>query len=61
MVRSLALTFAAVSLRLGLIGFPALGLLSYADGYRVSAWLCWIPNLLVAEWWLRRSARRVGG
>ena len=27
-------------------------------GYIVVAWLCWIPNLLVVEWMIRR--RRVG-
>jgi uncharacterized membrane protein len=59
MVRSFALAFAAVTLRLGLRVLPALDLLSYADTYRVCAWLCWVPNLLVAEWWLRRGRARL--
>lgn len=57
MVRSFALTFAAVTLRLYLlVGERALGL-PYQELYAVSAWLCWVPNLLVAEWWLRRGPR----
>ena len=47
MIRSYALMFAGVTLRLEL---PFLGAsLGFLDGYRIVAWLCWIPNLLVAE------------
>jgi uncharacterized membrane protein len=53
MVRSVALTFAAVTLRLYLPIPPLLGW-SYVEGYRVIAWACWLPNLLLAEAWLRR-------
>lgn len=55
MVRSFAMAYAAVTLRLTLIGVAKLDVLSYASTYRLAAWLCWIPNLLIAEWWLRRS------
>jgi hypothetical protein len=24
-------------------------------GYQVVSWACWVPNLLWAEWWLRRA------
>ena len=61
MLRSVALTCAATTLRLYLPIPPALGW-SFVDGYRVIAWACWLPNLLAVEAWLslrqgRRSAR----
>ena len=48
MIRNYALTFAAVTLRLWL---PALGAAGYSfpEAYAAVAWLCWVPNLLVAE------------
>jgi uncharacterized membrane protein len=55
MIRSYALTFAAVTLRLYL---PA-ALMAQLDllvSYRAIAFLCWVPNLIVAELWLRRDA-----
>jgi uncharacterized membrane protein len=48
MIRSAALTMAAITLRLYLPVPPALGL-SFAEGYRIIAWACWVPNLLAAE------------
>ncbi|MBK8802471.1 MAG: DUF2306 domain-containing protein [Fibrobacteres bacterium] len=48
MLRSYALTSAAITLRLWL----PLGMLAGLDflaAYVVIAWLCWVPNLLVAE------------
>jgi uncharacterized membrane protein len=53
MIRSFALTFAAVTLRL----YLPLAFVSpwgYAATYRVISFACWIPNLLVAEAWLAR-------
>jgi uncharacterized membrane protein len=66
MIRSFGLTFAAVTLRLWLgilIGtqvpflatkyagnFDAL----FVEAYRVVMWLCWVPNLIVAEWIVQR-------
>ena len=55
MVRSFALTFAAVTLRLYLGVADAAGL-DYETSYDVVAWLSWLPNLLAVEWWLRRHA-----
>jgi uncharacterized membrane protein len=60
MTRSYALVLAAVTLRIYL---PILeGLLGEQDGYALVAWLCWVPNLIVAEAivrsWLRRSPER---
>jgi uncharacterized membrane protein len=50
MIRSYALTFAAVMLRIYLPTFQfGLGM-NFIDAYIIIAWLCWVPNLLVAEW-----------
>lgn len=54
MIRSFALTFAAVTLRLYVPVAVALPI-DFADGYRAISFLCWVPNLLVAELWLRRE------
>ena len=48
MVRNFALTFAAVTLRLWLLASMASGI-AFELAYPVIAWLCWVPNLLVAE------------
>ncbi len=55
MIRNYALTFAAVMLRTWLPISGALGI-DFLMAYRVIAWMCWIPNLLVVEWIIRRSA-----
>ena len=52
MIRSAALTFAAVTLRLELPLLIASGL-EFPTAYTTVAWLCWVPNLLAAEWMLR--------
>ena len=57
MIRSFAMTFAAVTLRLYLPIAPILGY-DFVDGYRLTAWSSWIPNLIVAELWLRRQMAR---
>jgi hypothetical protein len=56
MIRSFALTFAAVTLRLGLFPMMAAGMI-YVEAIVWLAWLSWLPNLVVAELWLRRTAR----
>jgi uncharacterized membrane protein len=48
MVRNYALTFAAVTLRLWLIVFQVAGV-EFIEAYITVAWLCWVPNLIVAE------------
>jgi len=59
MIRSFALTFAAVTLRLYL---PMVAILNieFLPAYRAIAWLAWVPNLIVAELWIasRRKPRR---
>lgn len=58
MIRSFALTFAAVTLRLYLPIAPILGY-DFMDGYRVAAWMAWVPNLLLAELYLMRQRTRL--
>ena len=57
MIRSFALTFAAVTLRLQLPFLLADGS-TYVEASRIVSWSCWIPNILFAEWWLRRKSAR---
>ncbi len=54
MVRNFALTFGAVTLRLWLpladvSGYP------FDVAYPYIAWLSWVPNLVVAEWFFNRG------
>ena len=52
MVRNFALAFAAVMLRIYLPVSMAGGI-PFEAAYPVIAWLCWVPNLVVVEAWLR--------
>ena len=56
MTRSYALIFAAVTLRLYAPFLEA----AFGEqvGYAVVAWVCWVPNLVVAEWFVRTRLRR---
>lgn len=56
MVRSFALTFAAVTLRIYLPLSQKMGI-PFPVAYAAIAWLAWAPNLLVAEWCLRAPNR----
>ena len=51
MIRSYALTFAAVTLRIYLPLSQAYGI-PFEPAYQTIAWLCWVPNLIVAEWFI---------
>lgn len=55
MVRSYALCFAAATLRLQ-IPLLTLGFGDFSTAYRVVSWSCWVPNLVFAELWLRRTS-----
>ncbi len=57
MLRSISLTFAAVTLRLYLAIGLATGL-PFIDVYRATAWISWIPNLILMELYLRGAFRR---
>jgi hypothetical protein len=55
MIRSFALTFAAVTLRLYLPLSMLLLHVRFVDAYRAISFLCWVPNLLVVELYLRNA------
>lgn len=59
MTRNYALTFAGVMLRIYVPLSGAAGI-DFLTAYVAIAWMCWVPNLLVAEWIIRRTlpARR---
>jgi uncharacterized membrane protein len=59
MIRSFSLIMAGVMLRVWMPlygGVASLGLVhfSYETAYAAVAWLCWVPNLLIALWITRR-------
>lgn len=49
MIRNFALSFAAVMLRIYAPAAVAAGA-EFEQAYAVIAWLCWVPNVLFAEW-----------
>jgi hypothetical protein len=55
MLRSFALTLAAVTLRIYL-PISQLAGASFENAYAAIAWLCWVPNLLFAEYLAGRRA-----
>jgi hypothetical protein len=57
MIRSYALTAAAITLRIYL-PVAILTRIPFSTSYPIIAWACWIPNLLFAEWLLRRQRLR---
>ena len=56
-VRCFALAFAAVTLRLYLGVFFAMGF-SFDEFYPALGWLCWVPNLLLVEWVILPAMKR---
>lgn len=71
MIRSFALTFAAATLRLWLGTLIATQLpflqtkyqgdfdALFVEVYRVVMWLCWVPNIIFAEWFIQRRKPQV--
>ena len=59
MIYSFAACFAAVTLR---IWMPILVLIfgEFLIAYRIVAYLCWIPNLIFAYFWVRRKGLQLG-
>ncbi|TCP59294.1 putative membrane protein [Tumebacillus sp. BK434] len=53
MVRSYAVTFAALTFRVWLTGLAMFG--NFDLAYGMAAWLCWAVNLIVVEVWLWRK------
>jgi len=60
MYRSFSLTFAAVTLRLQLLAFAIIGV-NYVEASVWLAWTAWVPNLVLAECWIRNSKRSITG
>jgi uncharacterized membrane protein len=54
MIRSYSLAFAAVTLRIYLPIAVQVMRIPFDQAYPAIAWLCWVPNLIVAEWWFLR-------
>ena len=59
MIYSYAACFAAVTLRLWL---PILNIIfgEFLIAYKIVAWLCWVPNLLFAHYWVRKRGVTLG-
>ena len=57
MIRSFALTFGAVTLRIYMPAAQLAGL-DPLMAYRAIAWLAWVPNLVLAELYIRGLPRR---
>jgi len=63
MIRTFALTYAGVMLRLLQVTLAAIltsafgmaGDVAWGRAYHVVVFLCWVPNLLIAEWFLSRD------
>ena len=58
MIRNVALTFAGVMLRLWM-PVSMVAEIPFGTAYAVVAWLCWVPNLIVAEVFFNASRRRM--
>jgi uncharacterized membrane protein len=57
MIRSFALTFGAVTLRIYMPLAMVAGL-DQMEAYRAISWLAWVPNLMLAELYIRGLPRR---
>ncbi len=55
MIRSYALTLSALTLRAWKFVIVMIMQPHPMDAYQVVAWLGWIPNLIIAEWLIRRN------
>lgn len=56
-MRSYALALSGVTLRLWIAVLVSLPGWDFAAAYAVIAWLCWLPNLALAEWMVRHRWR----
>ena len=57
MLRNFSLTFAAVTLRLYLPVSIAAGV-EFAIAYPIIAWLCWLPNVVFAQWFYDTARKK---
>lgn len=58
MIRSFAMTFAAVTLRIELQPLMLWAGMDYSQAIQITAWLSWVLNLIIAEWWISPRALR---
>lgn len=59
MIYSYAACFAAVTLRIWL-PLLSLGFGDFEVAYRIVAWVCWVPNLIFAYFWVHRKGLSLG-
>jgi uncharacterized membrane protein len=59
MIRNFALTLAAVTLRVQMPFMMAVLHWPFPRTYIIVSWLCWVPNLIIAEWMIRRQRQLV--
>jgi uncharacterized membrane protein len=57
MIRNFALSLAAVTLRIYMPLMLAAMHWPFRPSYIAVSWLCWVPNLLIAEWMVHRRQR----
>ena len=57
MLRSYALTLAAVTLRI-YIPLSQVAGVEFEAAYQAISWFCWVPNLLIVEWIVLTRNRR---
>ncbi len=55
MIRSYAFTLAAVTLRLWLPTLPSILGIPFSEAYIIISWLCWVPNIIFAEIYIRKA------
>ena len=55
MIRSYAVCWAAVTLRLWLPSLQMFFGMDFMPAYLLVSWLCWVPNLMIAEWVIKRK------
>ena len=61
MIRNYSLTFAAVTLRIWLLLFTvSFGFDNFIISYPIISWLCWVPNLILAQWLIGRIRQARG-
>lgn len=58
MLRSYALSLSGVTLRVYLGLSTAMGV-EFVAAYPALSWLCWVPNLLVVEWFVRSRPHKL--
>ncbi|HMB61555.1 MAG TPA: DUF2306 domain-containing protein, partial [Eudoraea sp.] len=59
MIYSYAACFAAVTLRIWL-PLLAFAFADFITAYRIVAWLCWVPNIIFAFFWVRKRGLELG-